>query len=225
MLDGDQTAGAEQSPRGALHGPDGIQSVRAAPQRGRRVVLGHLRRHRRSHRDVGRVADHEVNRTVEFAERVGEVTRVQHDPSRGVRGALDVPGDVALGPGPRQRIGLHRVHPGPGHLLGDRERDRAGAGAEVGHDGLGHIHLAEPGDGPAGHHLGLRPGHEHAWPHLEFQVAEVRPAGDVLERLPSGTARDLGPEPRVERGIGHRVQLAAPDPVHARSDQLGVGAR
>ncbi len=83
----------------------------------------------------------------------------------------------------------------------------------------------EPVDGPAGHHLGLRPGHEHARPHLELEVAEVRLAGDVLQRLAGGPAGDIGPEPRVEGGVGHGVQLAAPDPVHAGRDQLGVGAR
>src|SRR5262249_6018244 len=142
-----------------------------------------------------------------------------------VRGALDVGGDVALGPGRGQRVGLDRVYPSPGHLLPDRERDGARAGAEVGHDGLGDVHLPEPGDGPAGHYLRLRPGHEYARAHLELEVPEVRLAGDVLQRLAGGPAGDIGPEPRVEIGVGYRVQLAAPDPVHAGRDQFGVGAR
>jgi len=67
------------------------------------------------------------------AERVGEVARVQHDPPGGIRDALDVPGDVALGPGPGQRVGLDRVHPGPRHLLPDGQRDRARAAVQVEH--------------------------------------------------------------------------------------------
>ena len=92
-------------------------------------------------RDVRRVADHQVNRTVEFAERVGEVAAVQHDPARCVRVTLHVLADVALGPGPGERVALDRVHPGPGHLLADGQRDRAGTGAQVGHHRLGDVHL------------------------------------------------------------------------------------
>ncbi len=50
-------------------------------------------------------------------------------------------------------------------------------------------------------------------------------AGDVLERLAGRAARDVGPEPRVEIGVGHQVQFASPDIVHAGRDQLGVRAR
>ena len=150
---------------------------------------------------------------------------MQRDPARGVRGGGGAAVDVALGPLPGQRVCLHRVHPGPGHLLRDGQRDGAGPGAEVGHDGLGHVHLAQPVDGPAGHDLGLRPGHEHPGADLEIQVPEVGVPGDVLQRLPRLTAGDLVPEPRVERGVGHPVQLAAADAVHVRGDLLRVGPR
>jgi hypothetical protein len=158
-------------------------------------------------------------------ERVGEVARVQHDPARRVGGALHVGGDVAFGPGASQRIGLDRVHPGPRHLLPDGQRDRAGPGAQVGHHRLGDVHVAQLADGPAGHDLGLRPRHEHAGPDVELEVAEVGPAGDVLQRLTRGPAGNIDPETRVKRRIGHRVQLAAPDVVHVGRDQLGVGPR
>ena len=42
--------------------------------------------------------------------------------------------------------------------------------------GCGHVHLAQPVDGPAGHDLGLRPGHEHPGTDLELEVPEVRRA-------------------------------------------------
>ena len=85
MLDGDQPAGAEQPPRGPFHGADGGQPVRAAPQRGGRIVLADLGRDRRSHRDIRRVTDHEVNRTVQVAERVAEVTVVERTAQRLLR--------------------------------------------------------------------------------------------------------------------------------------------
>jgi hypothetical protein len=225
VLDGDEPVGTEQPPRRALHGLDGVEAIRSAPQRGGRVVLADFGLDVGPHRDVRRVADHEVNRTVELAERVAEVARVQQDAPRRVRGALHVAGDVALGPGPGDRVGLHCVHPGPGHFLADGQRDRAGACAQVGHHRGGHVHLAQPVDGPAGHHLGLRARHEHAGAHVELEVAEVRPAGDVLERLARRAARDVGPEPRVEVGVWHHVQLASPDVVHAGRDQFGVRPR
>src|SRR6266568_2195247 len=145
VLDGDQTARAQQPPGRAFHGPDGVEPVRSAPQGRRRVVLADLGLDVRPHRDVRRVADHEVNRTVEVAERVGEVAPVQHDAARRIGNALHVLADVTLGPGPGERVGLDRVHPGPRNLLADRQRDRARAGAQVSHHRLGDVHLAQPG--------------------------------------------------------------------------------
>ena len=47
---------------------------------------------------------------------------------------------------------------------------------EVDRDRLGDVHLPQPVDGPAGHDLGLRPGHEHAGADVEIEVPEVRRA-------------------------------------------------
>jgi hypothetical protein len=126
---------------------------------------------------------------------------------------------------PRQGIPLDGVHAGPRHLLGDGERDRAGTGAEVDRDRFRDIHLAQPVDGPAGHDLGFRPGHENSGTDIELEVPEVRPPGDVLQRLAVLPAADIHPEPGVELRVRHRVQFAALDVVDVRRDDLGVGAR
>ena len=49
--------------------------------------------------------------------------------------------------------------------------------------------------------------------------------GDVLERLTGLAPGDLVPEPWIEVGVGHPVQLAAAHAVHVRGDQLRVGPR
>jgi len=115
------------------------------------------------------------------------------------------------------------VHPGTRHLLGDGQRDRAGPRAQVDDDGLGHVHLAQPVDGPARHHLGFGAWHEHTRADLELEVAEVGPPRDVLQRLAGGAAPDPLPEARVERRIGHSMQLGPPHAMHMRGDQLGLG--
>src|SRR6185437_14024665 len=79
-------------------------------------------------------------------------------------------------------------------------------------------------DRPAGHDLGLHPGHEHAGADLELQVAEVGQPGDVLERLTGRPAGDVVPEPGVEVDVGDQVQLTAGHSVQVGGDQLGVGA-
>jgi hypothetical protein len=141
---------------------------------------------------------------------------------RRVFGAAD---DVALRPAARERVGLHRVHLGPRHLLRDRQRDPPGTRAQVHHHRVRHVHRGELVDGPAGHHLGLRAGHEDPGPDLKLGVPEVGEAGDVLERFAGLTAGYLVPEPRVEPGVRHEVQLATAHPVHVRGDHLRVGAR
>src|SRR5215469_17426627 len=56
-------------------------------------------------------------------------------------------------------------------------------------------------------------------------MPEMRDPGDVLQRLARGAPVHRLPEPRVERVVGNRVQLAAAHPVYVRGDQLGVGSR
>ena len=67
----------------------------------------------------------------------------------------------------------------------------------------------------------------HLVPDADFElgVPEVGEAGDVLERLAGLPAGDLVPEPRLEAGVGHQVQLRPGHAVHVRGDHFGVGAR
>jgi hypothetical protein len=155
-------------------------------------------------------------------QRAAEVLAVQRHPARGVRRGRRAPLDIALRPAPGQRVHLDCVHPRPRHLLRDGQRDRAGPGAQVGDQRLGHVHLAQPVDGPAGHHLRLRPGHEHPGPHRQVQVPEVGVPGDVLQRLPRLTAGYLVPEPGVELGVFDPVQLGPGHAVHMSRDLLRI---
>ena len=136
---------------------------------------------------------------------VREIAGLQRHPAGGVRRRGGHAGDVALGPLPGQRVGLDRVHLGARHFLGDGQRDRAGPGAEVGDHRLGHVHGGELLDRPAGHDLGLLPGHEHAWPDRELEVAEIGDPGDVLQRLASlhgGRCRPRTAGRSWRRGLG-----------------------
>ena len=93
---------------------------------------------------------------------------------------------------------LHGVHARARHLLGQGERDGAGAGAQVDDQRLDDVHRAYGVYGPADHRLGLRARHEHPGPDLEFQVAEEGAPGDVLERLAGLAAGDGLPVAGVE---------------------------
>ena len=124
---------------------------------------------------------------------VQRVALVQVDPG---------PLDVLAGPGQGVLGQLHGVHPGARHLLGQGERDGAGAGAQVDDQRLDDVHGAYRVYRPADHRLGLRPGHEDARPDLEFQVAEEGAPGDVLERLAGLAAGDGLPVAGVEVRVG-----------------------
>src|SRR5215472_4703609 len=198
VFHGHQAVRAEQPGGHLLDDPDRVQAVAAAPQRPGRVVLADLGRHRCPDGYVRGVADYQVNLPVEAGQRPGEVPGVQDDPARGERCVVGGAGHVTLGPLPGERVGLDGVHPGPGNLLGDRQRYRARTRTQVGHDRVGDIHLLELADRPAGHHLGLRARYEDTGPDFELGVPEVGEAGDVLERLAGLPAGDLVPEPRLE---------------------------
>src|ERR671915_1368727 len=129
VLHSDDAPGAQQPPGGPLHDPDRVEAVVAtAPQRVRRIVIADVMRNVLpfAHRDVRGVADHQVDGAVEVGQRVGEVGQVQPDPPAFVD-RLDIAGRVHVG----LRIPLNGVHPGTRHLLGEGQRDRAGAGAEI----------------------------------------------------------------------------------------------
>ena len=105
----------------------------------------------------------------------------------------------------------------------DRERDRAGPGPDVHDDGI--LRPAERVQRELHEHLGLRPGHEHARPHLEADVPERLVAGQVLERRPGAPLAERATEharlPRVE-ALGARVQAGAIGLEHLHEQALGA---
>lgn len=167
-------------------------------------------------RDVRRVGDHQVHLAVEVREGLQGVSLAQVDP-----GPLDVlarPPEGVLGQ-------LHGVHTGARDLLREGERDGARSGAQVDDQRFDDVHRADGVYGPADDRLGLRPGHEHTGPHLEFEVAEVGAPGDVLERFTRLAARDDLPVAGVEVHVLDGVQLAPLHAVHEGGEFLRVVAR
>jgi hypothetical protein len=114
---------------------------------------------------------------------------------------LDAVGGVAAGPRQGVRVALDRVHHRPGQLVGQREGDRAAAGAQV--DAQRVRHALQGVDGVLDDRLGLRPRHEDARADLERDVAEADAAGQVLERHP---VRAAGDQLLEGRGL-RRVEL------------------
>ncbi len=131
--------------------------------------------------DVRRVAGHHVHGAGEIVERGGHVPVAQVGAGAG---------EVALGPAVRGLVELDRVHHRSRHLVDERPGDRPRAGAQV-HDDRGPAGGEHPAgllDRPAGQQLGLGAGHEDAGPDPQLHVAEVREAGQVLQRLAGGAA-------------------------------------
>ena len=199
----------------------------------RRVVLGHLRIDRTgSRRDVGRVRDQDVD----LAGQVGG------DAGVCVRGVAPAqlhlptgrqPVHVARRPRQRRRVQLDGDDPDPGHLVGDRQRHGARAGAQV-HD-QGPVRPALPGhegrlvDRQPGQHLGLRSRHEHPGADPQLDPPEGGHPGQVLQRLAGHPADQelfellgLG---RVDPVPAHRrrEQLAPRDSEHVGGKLFGVG--
>jgi hypothetical protein len=110
-------------------------------------------------------------------------------------------------------------------LVRDRQRERAGAGPEIDDDRR--RHAGQPLQRPAGELLGLRPRHEDAGADGQLQVAEGRPAGEVLQRHAVRALVEQGAEPHgdVVRHCDQRQQPAAGDAQDRRQQQLGVHAR
>lgn len=118
-------------------------------------------------------------------------------------GPLDVLAGVVQG-----LVGqLHGVHPRAGDLLRQGEGDRPRAGAQVDDQRFDDVHGPDGVYRPADDRFGLRAGHEHPWPDGQFEVAEERPSGDVLERLTGLAAGDGLPVTGVEVRVLDVVQL------------------
>ena len=79
-------------------------------------------------------------------------------------------------------------------------------------------------DRPAGEQLGLGPRHEHPRTDLQVDVAEVGDAGQVLQRLAGRAARDQRVVLLDEgcRYVVHERQLRPLDPQHVGQQHLGV---
>src|SRR6266496_6285394 len=83
MLHGDQATRPEQSGSYTLKTPDHLEAVGAAPQRRRRVVVGHLRRYFRALRDIRGIAYDQVSRAVEVGQRGRKIGQMQGYARRG----------------------------------------------------------------------------------------------------------------------------------------------
>ena len=103
------------------------------------------------------------------------------------------PGGVALRDGKRRGTHVRRRHRGVRALMGDSERDRAAARAEI-EDGRASA-VAECGEHALDGELRFRPRHQHVRRHLEVERPELAPPGEVGDGLPGEPA----PGERLER--------------------------
>jgi hypothetical protein len=110
-------------------------------------------------------------------------------------------------------------------LVRDRQRERAGAGPEI-HDHR-RRHAGQPLQRPPGELLGLGSWHEDAGTDGQLQVAEGRPAGEVLQRHPVRALVQQCTEPHgdVVRDVDERQQAVAGHPEDSGEQQLGVHPR
>ena len=142
-------------------------------------------------RDVRRVADDQVDLAVQFGQGVQRVALAAGD-----AGARDVACGAHASASSSQLHGVHaraRAPPGRGPARWRPSRCTGRRPAARRRPWRARASMAQPTTD-----LGLRPGHEHPGPDLEFQVAEVGPAGDVLERLAGLAAGDRRPVAGVE---------------------------
>ena len=189
-------------------------------KRGRRLELDHLRREPVAlvGAHVRRVRDDEVPRP--RREPVEQVVWLQLDGETGARGVLAgeperVLGDVDAG------------HPCPWVLVGDRERDRPGAGADVEHGWR--LCSVEQCQAALHDDLGLGPGDQSAPVDRERQPAEAPLAEHVLQRLAPGSSRDeLARDDQLvvaQRSLELHVQLDPLQPEGLREQPLRVEPR
>ena len=234
MLDDHETARAQEAPSGLLDRPDRVEPVLTRPQGERRIVVAHLGLDPvvGGQRDVRRIGDHEVHRPVELAQSGGHVP--QHQRHTGAS-------EVALRPGMGIGVELDGIDLRLRYFVRDRCRDRTRARTQV--DGyrtrpcrvtrprIGAPsfadHRPQRVDRPAGHHLGLRSGDEHARSDLQLEVPERGAAGEMLQRHPIGPSRDEFAEPPCGP-LGYVVQrreLATGDTEHMAQQGFGVVPR
>ena len=215
----------EAQPDAAQH-PHDVEAVLAAVERRRRVEEPHLRIARdRGIRNIRRVGDDDRDRPVELGEGVLEVDEGE----RGVVGA-DAR-EVLLRPDEGVDRVLGREHARVRHLGGERQGDRAAAGAEIDRDGAGGCRGPQRVDRQLRDHLGLGARHEHPGADAQLEVAEGRDAGDVLQGLARRAARDerrraLGARPSSSASPRTAAACTAPRPSaeDVAGEQLGIDA-
>ena len=157
VLDRERTAWPQERDGVFDDGWDDRKAVRTCEDGHPGVACANLGRHRRGVRDVGRIADDEIDAAREVRKEFGgaHVGGVEHNAA-----AMGV--DVAARPGQRLRIEFDGVHLGVGPQRGEGERERSRARAEVHHQRR--PDARERRDAPLQQQLGLRPRGEHAGP-------------------------------------------------------------
>src|SRR5262249_1235717 len=167
--------------------------------------------------DVRRVGDDEVERPLDPVEEVCH-TGLDLELERG--GILASQRD-------RVRRAVGRQHGRVGPLVFDRERDRAGAGADV--ENLRRRDALDSRERALGDDLRLRPRHERPRVRGERQPPEAPLPQDVGKRLTAAPAlhenAGLGPLLVGERAVVLRVELDAREPERVREQELRVDPR
>ncbi len=182
----DQEASGSK-PAGGLfdHRDDEIEAAVAAEQGHSRLVVAHLglQRPAIALADVGRVGDDQVE-VVEGVEHVGvdEADAVRHAVPPGVP-----PGDDERGFG---NVGRHdrRLH----ELARQRDGQASAAGSRIGDRQRAAAIAAEAVERGLDNQLGFRTRNQDRRRHLERQIPELLPAGDVGGRFTGGAAGDQG---------------------------------
>jgi hypothetical protein len=199
----------------------------AGPERDRRVVVAHLPVDEvvLAGRDVGRVADDQVDAAIELGQRVAGIRTVEDDARAG---------EVAARPVDRVGVDLDGVDTGRRTSVAIAGRDRPAARAEVDDETCGDRITAQHVDGPACDDLGLGSGDEDARPDHQLEMTEADPADEVLQRDARGPAVDeagelagaFGRQHRHgrERGRGGRQDVRASCSASARGDGTPAAA-
>ncbi len=189
---------------------DRFEAGRSRVERTRGLPLRDIRRKHLVVRDVRRVRDDEVERAPNIGRERGEPLPL-HD-AHG-RAPAAQPGEVR--PRDRKRIFRHVGRPDLGaaqrQLVRERQRDRAGTGAEVGDaQHAARVDQRARGDERALHHLlGLGPRDEHPAVDPQVELAKRPRPEHVLQRLAGGTPRHHQLEVRGRHLRRRGVEVAA----------------